>query len=334
MAHQHQDALELSVSQTFLAHAALAYTSPEVRTLDRIIALQSRGSLRVVTVPVHSKSLSDIPPEVLLIIRSYLIPTVTDALLSETMLAYADSLLSRARRLCGECLKYNVQVFGPDTLTWPCSRSGLTEEAQGCECGTRALSSDICITDASEWAKMDVSALKDTFEHKAGLKRGHKRTHSYSAASAAWLEEYLAKRAGQGKPIRDVIRDILGADFAGVVVDDAARYTKPSSSKADVPDAITLAVSPSLALPSGQDRLKIVARELALATTTNAGSELLTAARDMAASIIAATVTRVSCTSDVKCHVPRDTRAVRPSMFTLIGAGLALGAYTLARLAL
>jgi hypothetical protein len=324
--------LEFPVSQTFLAHAVLASISPEVTALDRIIALQSKGSLRVESRVERTKTLADVPPELLLIVRSYLVPAVTDALVSETMFAYADSLLSRARRLCGECLKYNVQVYGPDALTWPSSRQGLTEDAQGCACGTWALRADLCIAEGSSRAKLEVSAFKDTLQGKMGNKRGHKRTHSYSTASVAWLEQYLAKRAGRGKPMRDVIREVVAADFGCLVDDgDATSPRCPSSSNAYVPDSVTIVASPSCLPPSAEDQIALVVRELALPQIETTGSELLTAARDMAASVIAEAAAGVP--SMPSCPAPKHGVAVAgPSLATLVGAGLALGAYVCSRL--
>jgi hypothetical protein len=321
-------ALETQVSQTFLAHAVLAHISPEVVSLDSIIALRSQGQLRVHDAQSKSATLASLPPEVLLTVRSFLLPAVTDTLVTETTLAYVDHLLSGARRLCAECLKYNVQVFGPDALTWPSSRAGLSDDAQGCECGVLAVRAELCVGEIREMSRLDVSALRDSFEHKGG-KRGHKRTNSYSAESVKWLEQYLARRAGRNMPIRNVIAQILASEFGCELAEDAAR---PSSSNTDVPDTTTLFASSSPLLPCSQDRLAIVARELALSPNMAAGSELLTTARDMAASVIAETVASAPCTMETKASAAATVRA-RPSLRTIVSAGLALGIYAFARLA-
>jgi len=329
--------LALGVSQTFLAHAVLAHISPEVSTLDRILSLQSRRALHVADSD-NKTTLVSLPAEVLLIVRSFLLPAVTDSLLAETTAAYADSLLAPARRLCSECLAYNARVYGCDALVWPESRPGLqqanTNLLHGCECGRGSARNDLHVANWREWAQstaLVLGAHKDTFEHRGG-KRGHKRQHSHSAESASWLENYLTRRAARGVPIRRVIEDILASDF-GLELDQQPT-TRPSSSKADVPDAVSLISASSLsscAVPTQADRLSIVARELALSGSLTAGSEILTLARDMAAAFIAETAAGVARSSSRKSSSAVPPRASNSGVGAII-ASIALGAYALSRL--
>ncbi|THH19585.1 hypothetical protein EW146_g1628 [Bondarzewia mesenterica] len=135
----------LRVSRTYLEHAVVAYLSTELRAFDLIVKLHSQGILHIDS--THGqKTLSSLPPELLLAIRSHLIPAVTRTLLSSSTHALASAFLSRAHNLCANCLTYNVDVFGADVLNWPSAlRVGstvpvdetgeATAEHTGCMCG-------------------------------------------------------------------------------------------------------------------------------------------------------------------------------------------------------
>ncbi|VDB94529.1 unnamed protein product [Peniophora sp. CBMAI 1063] len=304
----------MNVSQTFLAHAVLAHLSPEVDALDRITALRSHGALRTADSGAKT-TIASIPPEIFLHVRSYLLPTVTDDLLAETRTAYADYLLTRARSLCSECLAYNVYVYGPDSLTWPESRA-TDDGAQGCQCGVQAVRNDLY-----------VGALTTGPDPHERARRGHKRSVSYSHKSVTWLEEYLSRRAGRGVPIRKVVDQVLASDFGIALTQHDAKFpTTPSSSKADVPDTVTL--------ESPEDfRLAGALRELALqGASPTAGSEILTAARDVATKFISATIAGLPQPHEDSGAHAAPPRQAGPSIGTLVGAGLALGVYALVRL--
>ncbi|KAI0320384.1 hypothetical protein OF83DRAFT_604766 [Amylostereum chailletii] len=325
----------LHVSRSFLAHAVLAHISPELSSLDAIIALRSASLLRT---DQPKTSIASLPAEILLLVRAFLLPALTDALLTQTTDAYADSLLARARRLCSECLEYNVQVYGPDALAWVSTRPGLqahTDDAAGCECGThKTVHGALVVAEWRNWEKLSASSTPAAppSEHRDGLPNAfakrmhHASSHRVSPHSEAWLESYLERRAGRGVPISTVLADVLAHDFGCAV-------TVAGSPKSDDPDAVALVPLQPPAAPflpfSESDLLARVARELALLPTPNAGSELLLTARDMAASYIA------SCTS-APSRAPSkaagaSTKPVGDAMCAALGAGVALGAYTLAK---
>lgn len=304
----------MNVSQTFLAHAVLAHLSPEVETLDRITALRSHAALRTADSGAKT-TIASIPPELLLHVRSYLVPTVTDDLLTETRTAYADHLLTRARSLCSECLAYNVYVYGPDSLTWPESRA-IDDGAQGCQCGVQTVRNDL-----------HVGALATGPDPHGRPRPGHKRSASHSRKSVTWLEEYLSRRAGRAVPIRKVVNNVLASDFSIELTQSDAEFpTVPSSSKSDIPDTVTLEAVEDF-------RLTTVLRELALqGASPTAGSEILTAARDIATKFISTTIEGLPQPHEDEDAHAASVRQAGPSIGTLVGAGLALGVYAFVRL--
>ncbi|KAK1231256.1 hypothetical protein PQX77_005621, partial [Marasmius sp. AFHP31] len=99
--------LAIATTSSQLMHASLAYLSPEIRTLDAIIA---RPPPRY-----HSIIL---PTEILLSIRTHLLTSVTTHLIHQS-----HSALHRyeSRLLCTECRSYNDHIYGDDPWVWdPC----------------------------------------------------------------------------------------------------------------------------------------------------------------------------------------------------------------------
>ena len=90
-------------SRSTLMHASLAHISQELQTMDFIIRSASSASL---------------PPEILIIIRSWLFPIITTQLLAQSasaLLAYEKSLRNL---LCPDCVAYNFDIYGPDIWQW------------------------------------------------------------------------------------------------------------------------------------------------------------------------------------------------------------------------
>ncbi|KAK1218022.1 hypothetical protein PQX77_019305 [Marasmius sp. AFHP31] len=94
----------IATISTQLMHASLAYLSLKTRTLDAIITI------------AHPPPI--LPTEILLLIRTQLLTTVTTHLIHQS-----HSALHRyfRRLLCTECRSYNEYVYGDDPWVWdPC----------------------------------------------------------------------------------------------------------------------------------------------------------------------------------------------------------------------
>ena len=94
-------------SRLMLMHSSLAYVSSELRTLDSIIQQ-----------PPATSNTMHLPPEILLNIRSYLLPIVTNHLMQRSAFALAQYEASLRDLLCSDCIAYNQFVYGPDVWQW------------------------------------------------------------------------------------------------------------------------------------------------------------------------------------------------------------------------
>jgi hypothetical protein len=122
----------LVVPASRLMHAAVAYHSPELVAFDRIVSLSTQGTLHTTSGTSSSSSnIAALPIEVLLTIRSHLVPSLiaTSATRLDAALTAFESALPE--RLCSECASYNAQVIGDAVWEWPnfctgcdCPRSG------------------------------------------------------------------------------------------------------------------------------------------------------------------------------------------------------------------
>ncbi|KAL0571973.1 hypothetical protein V5O48_009975 [Marasmius crinis-equi] len=90
-------------------HASLAYLSEEIRTLDTIIAHPRYRSGH--TMPI-------LPPEILLLIRGYVLTNVTNHLMAQSHLALQRYENTLRHLLCTECRSYNEYVYGLDLWQW------------------------------------------------------------------------------------------------------------------------------------------------------------------------------------------------------------------------
>lgn len=92
----------LVISPSTLMHASLAYLSIELRTMDSIMTSQS----------------SNLPLEILLLIRAYLVVGVTEILVVRSSSALSRYEKSLRCLLCASCLAYNQDVYGDDVWDW------------------------------------------------------------------------------------------------------------------------------------------------------------------------------------------------------------------------
>lgn len=144
-------------------HAALAYLSDEIRTVDEAIALRR-------TLP-HSvmlrSSFLSLPPELLSIIRSHLLLAITAQLMDRSVTALQRYESTLRVLLCPDCIAYNQEVFGRCIWNW--------EQFSGaCGCLQRG------------WRLNNVSIaqpISSTINPKQFVDRGH------------WLEYYLSRKS-------------------------------------------------------------------------------------------------------------------------------------------
>lgn len=295
----------LRVSRTYLQHAVLAYISSELHTFDTIIKLHSRGRLQIDASPWQTSLLS-LPPELLLTIRSHLIPTKTCALLSSTTHSLASAFLSRARNLCANCLTYNVEVFGPDVLNWPSmlrvahsatiAHGGDAAEHTGCMCGLwemangqivevpwrrrereREKARPLVIPDPTAPQEKPTQAPCDTTPgaSRCAAKIQWSSTVPVNRAHTpqAWLDARLSRLTPNNAPIWSVINDVLATEFACEVVpmspDTPFSLNFASGDEMEVFGANQDAIwiAPTSKVPSEQKfALERLARALALPT--------------------------------------------------------------------
>lgn len=83
-------------------HASLAQLSPAVRAFDSVILSRD----------------THLPTELLLLIRSHLLPLVTTRLLQSSTHALAQYESSLRSLLCFDCVIYNQEIYGPDIWQW------------------------------------------------------------------------------------------------------------------------------------------------------------------------------------------------------------------------
>ncbi|KAJ7103064.1 hypothetical protein B0H15DRAFT_191685 [Mycena belliarum] len=105
--------MSLTITRSTLMHAALAYVSPELREFD----LLAFGTLRKRTVS-RSLSLSSLPPEMLLLIRSHLLPVLIAYFMETSASFLRDYEASLRRLICSQCTFYNEFVYGRDVWMW------------------------------------------------------------------------------------------------------------------------------------------------------------------------------------------------------------------------
>lgn len=167
------------ISASHLMHAALAYLSPELVALDRLITLHSQRAL-VLDAPSSSTTLISLPIELLLDIRANLMQlTISDSKAS-TLIALSAHESAMCDSLCADCLVYNQQVFGEDPWGW-------SNYNGGCDC-----------------ARIGVSASRPEAQaEKPTAVVAHKDKH-------AWLEAHLSTLTPSRAPIWDVAERVVG----------------------------------------------------------------------------------------------------------------------------
>lgn len=172
----------ISISASKLMHAAVAYHSPEMIAMDKIISLATRGKLRT-TPPQHKASLRSIPVEILLLVRVHLVSGLAVAShqrANDALIAFEAAL---PERLCSECALYNTQVIGESVWDWP-------NYSTGCDC-----------------PRPGQSALDAALAHDGSSPR--RRAFK---GPGAWVHGFVAQQLGHGQQkIWPVVQDMLAS---------------------------------------------------------------------------------------------------------------------------
>ncbi|KAJ7110311.1 hypothetical protein C8R43DRAFT_163685 [Mycena crocata] len=112
--------MSLTTTRSTLMHAALAQICPQLREFDRA----AFGKLRVRPLS-HLPSLSSMPTEILLLIRSKMLPILIAHLIAISATSLQRYEASLRQLICPQCIFYNEYVYGLDVWKWhllgPCS---------------------------------------------------------------------------------------------------------------------------------------------------------------------------------------------------------------------
>jgi hypothetical protein len=122
--------MSFAVSPIHLMHLAVAYDAPELVSLDAIIAAHSQGKLQVQATSQTQTTIASIPIELLLQVRTHLLPSLVLEVNSQAVNALDNFENASSERLCTECIEYNEQVYGTAAWSWP-------NFVQGCDCPRR-----------------------------------------------------------------------------------------------------------------------------------------------------------------------------------------------------
>ncbi|KAJ7729237.1 hypothetical protein DFH07DRAFT_184317 [Mycena maculata] len=119
--------MALLTTRSTLMHAALAHVSPELREFDFLAFEKLRRRT-----PLRSLSLSSMPAETLLLIRSHLLPVLITHFIATSAISLQHYEASLRHLICPQCTSYNEYVYGLDVWKWhlsgPCSCSPHTSQ--------------------------------------------------------------------------------------------------------------------------------------------------------------------------------------------------------------
>lgn len=202
-------------SRLMLMHASLAFLSPELQTFGSIIQR-----------PITPSNKIHLPIEILLHIRSYLLPVITHHLMQRSASALAQYESSLRDLLCSDCIAYNQFVYGPNIWQW--------EHFTGaCECMEVIRSANRSWTlDIPDYLHVDPDPRE-------------------FATAMDWLESYLSlessclkwRRAQSQKhsfAIWDVVEEVLRDHGCYIVRDATVTFCSGAA------DYVIIAVLPSL----------------------------------------------------------------------------------------
>ncbi|PPQ71652.1 hypothetical protein CVT24_007843 [Panaeolus cyanescens] len=166
--------MSITVSRCLLLHSVLAYKSAEIRTLDEIIFAANHPQA-----PCPS-----LPRELLLLVRSWLLPGIIEGLMEESSAAMALYQRSLRDLLCTDCIAYNADIYGPDIWQWdqftgPCAcinhrqSPGSHRRLEHNGLHTTALPNPKQYLDAYHWLENHLSLRVVPGLHPSIISRGH-----------------------------------------------------------------------------------------------------------------------------------------------------------------
>lgn len=177
-----------------LLHACVAYTRPEMHTLNQIIALRSSGTLSVAAASPTAATLASLPPEVLLRVRAELQATLLQRAAVDTARALDEYEGALVDGLCADCFWWNHDIYGEDVWAWV--ENGYRE---ACKC---------CVPDAARDDMARVSAEKARVARKyAGLEIYSRRQWLDAHIARTYLPD--ARERADAEPWRGLVKDVL-----------------------------------------------------------------------------------------------------------------------------
>lgn len=182
-----------------LLHACVAYTRPEMHTLNQIIALRSSGTLSVSAASSKTgTTLASLPPEVLLRVRAELQAALLEHTATETARALDEYEGALVDGLCADCFWWNHDIYGEDVWAWV--ENGYRE---ACKC---------CVPDAGrDDSDSDMARVS---AEKARVARKYAGLEIYSRRQ--WLDAHIARtylpdarERADAEPWRGLVKDVL-----------------------------------------------------------------------------------------------------------------------------
>ncbi|KAL5534051.1 hypothetical protein ACEPAG_511 [Sanghuangporus baumii] len=118
MASADDNCYSITVRPEDLLLACVAYSRPEMLALDKIISLHSQNALVLDAEVEQSKSIADLPVELLLRIRAELQSSLFASLKAEVAAALEQYQAALVEGICQDCFWWNSDVYGSDVWTW------------------------------------------------------------------------------------------------------------------------------------------------------------------------------------------------------------------------
>ncbi|KAF5312413.1 hypothetical protein D9619_002658 [Psilocybe cf. subviscida] len=224
-----------TTSKSMLMHAALAYISPELSTLNDIIQCGHNPNPATIVGPGNSKSstkdgphttrIPRLPTEILLLIRECLVPEVTAARQIQSQSALRAYELALRDLLCEDCVLYNLDIYGPNVWEWEQFTSACSCREPGVPKGYRS--------------------SRPPSERRAGGVKLHHDGHDSISVSAAstdvnpkqfldaehWLEWHLSREATLCVGYRGHELSSSFDNTPKAISDSASEATTPSASE-------------------------------------------------------------------------------------------------------
>jgi hypothetical protein len=216
----------LTKSKFVLMHAALAYISPELSTLNDII---QRGHNPAPTpwnsfIPSTSRTtLPRLPTEILLLIREWLVPEVTAARQIQSLNALRAYERALHDLLCEDCVLYNLDIYGSNIWEWEqftsacsCREPGVPKGYRSSTAPSERRTGAAKLRDGCDSISVSPPAASTDVNPKQFLDAEH------------WLEWHLSREAALCVGYRGHEASSPSDNNASAISDSASEATTPA----------------------------------------------------------------------------------------------------------